>query len=84
MFTDRFVKVPVCVFDREEKELTGKETLIDSYIKINPFELSEYRPGYSNDPEDEECVNIIMKNGEKSMVRMNINEFEKLLNYFDK
>lgn len=79
MFTDRFIKVPVRIFDAKEKDLTGNETLVDSYIKFNPFELSEYRPSKDK---DEPCVSITMKNGENSLVYLTIKEFEKLLNAF--
>jgi hypothetical protein len=80
MFTDRFIKVPVAVYDVKEKELTNKATYEDSYTKFNPFDISEYRPTYDSDNREEECTVITLKDGNSIMAYLTIEEFEKLLN----
>jgi hypothetical protein len=82
MFTDRFIKVPVKIFDVARKELTGKEELFDSFEKINPFEIATYRPAYGSEDEEGvmQWVNITFKNGDRTLVYLSMEEFEKLLN----
>ena len=80
MFTDRFIKVPVRIYDTNHKDLTGEEVLEDSWEKINPLEISNYRPAYPNEDEYFKCTNVVLKNGEPILVYLNIKEFEKLLN----
>lgn len=36
-FTDRFLKVPISIFNVKEKELTGNENLEESWMKFLPF-----------------------------------------------
>jgi len=43
MFTDRFIKFPIKIFNREQKDLIGKEDLEWSYEYILPMEISSYR-----------------------------------------
>lgn len=77
MFTDRFIKVPITVYNREVKELTGNEgELMESWEKINPFEIQAYRPDIDN--ENETIVTI--KNREPFSVYLSVEAFEKLLN----
>ncbi len=83
-FTDRFIKVPTTVFNIKQKELTGKEVLEQTYIKFNPFDISEYRPAYQDDlDEGENKVSVTLKDGNSILVYLTIDEFEKLLNNFN-
>lgn len=83
-FTDRFIKVPIKVYDVAQKELTGKEELEDSWLKFNPFELSNYKPSKDESVSDDPICHITLKNGYGTLVYMPVEELEKLLNDFDK
>ena len=79
MFTDRFIKIPIKVFDRQQKELTGRAENKESYMMINPFDIMKYRPSEDEDS-DEEIVSITDKSGATTWVYLTIKEFETLLN----
>lgn len=81
-FTDRFIKLPVRIYDKKAKDLTGVEDLEDSWEKINPFEISNYRPAYPSEDEELNCTNVMLKNGEAILTYLSVPEFEKLLNSF--
>ena len=76
-FTDRFIKVPVKVYDTKTKELTGEEgELTHSWEKINPFEIQSYRPNV----EDEKEIIVSVRNRDPFTVYLSVEAFEKLLN----
>ncbi len=79
-FTDRFIKVPIGVYDVETKNLTGKEDTVDSWMKFLPFEIATYRPTYSVDDPETEYVNLVLKCGDVSVVHLTVKEFEDLIN----
>lgn len=79
-FTDRYIKVPIQVFNLKEKELTGNENGVDSWMKFLPFELSNYKPSYDDGEPDVEITHITLKNGYSCLVYISPEEFEKLLN----
>jgi len=79
-FTDRFLKVPIKVYNIENAELTGKKEYSDSYIKINPFEIISYKPTNDDENDVENCVFITFKNGDGLFIYMGFEEFENLLN----
>jgi hypothetical protein len=79
-FTDRFIRLPTKIYNKEQKELTGNEELEDSYSMINPFDICEYRPAYPSEDENLQCVNVTLKCGNSMLAYMPIGEFEKLLN----
>lgn len=85
MFTDRFIKVPVELYDTKEADIIGysKDTkFADTYMKINPFEISHYRPSTdNNDALSETCVHF--KNGSQAVIKMTTEKFEELLNKFN-
>lgn len=82
MFTDRFIKLPVQVYDRKLAEITGNTSNSEeSYLKINPFDIVKYRPTWDNDDADNnEIVSMTDKNGDVTLIYLTVNEFEKLLN----
>ncbi len=84
MFTDRFIKVPISVYNIKEKELTGKEILEDSWFKFLPFELAGYRPTYDDNFSDKDYTTIILKSGDTTTANIPPEEFEKLLNEHQK
>lgn len=82
MFTDRFIKVPIKLVDKKHEELMGKTKLEDSYAKILPSDLAQYRPVLDDENENEgnPFIHIGLKSGDRFFVYMDIEEFEKLLN----
>jgi hypothetical protein len=79
-FTDRFIKVPIHAYSRREEELTGNAKDFDSWLKLLPFELSNYKPSYDEQEPDIEITHIMLKNGEGCLVYLSPEAFEKLLN----
>jgi hypothetical protein len=79
MFTDRFITLPIKVYNTKVKELTGEEgELTDSWEKVNPFEIQTYRP----DVDSEASVIVTVKNREPFSVYLSVKDFEHLLNTF--
>lgn len=83
-FTDRFLKIPIKIFDRKEAELTNNPVYEDSWMKINPFEISDYKPTLDKDNENIECTYLSLKNGIGMFVYLTTGEFETLLNEHQK
>lgn len=83
-FTDRFIRVPIRVFDKTAESMGVKGEDKDSYMLINPFNIICYRP--SSDPTDESHTTIIYdSSGGNTAVYMPLKEFESYLNkWFDK
>lgn len=87
-FTDRYIKVPVILYDTEEENIIGKKDYecnqLEAVARINPFEIEYYRPGISGDSDFEEknmiVTSVFFKSGESLLVFMHIDEFEDLLN----
>lgn len=85
MFTKRFIKIPVDLYNKKESDMIGygESTKGDNVdMRINPFEVSHYRPGH--DDKDEFTATLIhMKNGDSFYSSISIDEFENVLNEFD-
>ncbi len=79
MFTDRFIKIPIKVYDTEEADLTGNKEYEDSWMKFNPLEIAYYKPSNDNET-NEECTYIMLKSGIGMFVYLLPGELEKLLN----
>ena len=80
-FTDRYIKVPIKVFDRKLQEMTGQSEDEDSYMMINPFDIVSYRPSFDKDDEDRnELTDIVDKTGDRTLVYLSVEQFESLLN----
>lgn len=87
-FTDRYIKVPVILYDTKEENILGKEDYdceqIETMARINPFEIEYYRSGIHNKDDFEEknmtVTSVFFKSGESLLVFMHIDEFENLLN----
>lgn len=76
MFSDRFVRLPIRVYNRDEQDLTGESMEIDTYEMINPFTIGSYRP--TTEPEG--ATTLTFKDGTSMMVYMSIDEFESYMN----
>lgn len=72
MFTNRFVRVPIKVYNRDMMDMSGMSEELDTYEMINPFHISSYRPSV----EPEACTYISFRDGTGMMVYMEIGEFE--------
>lgn len=86
MFTDRFIKVPIRRTHSKDKDLTGKENTRDTFLRVSPFDISNYGPSWDDDADgyDELTVTAIhLKCGESFTCYMSFNDFEKLLNNHD-
>jgi hypothetical protein len=77
MFTRRFIKLPIKVYDLEHKEITGQELCKDTYTMVNPFTISRYRP---SDENNGVCTHITFKDGDCILTYISVREFEKLAN----
>ena len=83
MFTDRFIKVPIRVYDKSHHDMTGKYgDMREAWTRINPMEIMEYREGFNK--EEEVYVNLVFKNGTDFNCYMTMEAFETLLNSRDK
>lgn len=76
MFTDRYARVPIRIYDEEQKELTGSQIELDSYEMVNPFRISSYRPG----GDEENTTLICFDNGQELLVYWHIRQFERVMN----
>lgn len=79
-FTDRFIKLPIKIYDKKHAELVGNATYEDSWMKINPFEISEYKPTIDTESDNQEATYVSMKNGVGFFCYLTISKFEELLN----
>lgn len=88
MWTERFIKIPIRVFDSKEKDMTGKEDFecdwVGTFKSILPNRIESYEPampsseGFGRDKQI--ATSITMQSGESFMGFINIEEFEKLIN----
>lgn len=79
-FTDRFITVPIKVYNIKNKEITGKEYSEDSYEKIYPLEIASYRPTWDSEFPDADCVGVTYKSGNTIVVYLSLQKFETILN----
>ena len=89
-FTDRFICATVLIYDgaaakyKDEKDC---ET-IPTIVKINPFKIESYQQSIPLNldfsEESKTCTNVTMESGEEHLLRLPIDEFEKLLNSWQK
>jgi hypothetical protein len=76
-FTNRFIKFPIRVFNKEEQSLTNNAEQVDSWLKLNPLQIESYRPDI-----DEEGIGVMLKSGDSVVVFISEEEFEQKLNSF--
>jgi len=76
MFSKRFIKVPIKVYDQSHMELTGSEITKDTYEKILPYSIESYRPSVENDGK---CLHLSLRSGSTMLVYMTVEEFERTL-----
>lgn len=89
-FTDRFISIPIIVFDILEQELTDKPenecSSFQTFRKINPMRIESYQPAIPRDLDFDKSnlttTSIIMYSGERVMAFMTCEELEELPNKF--
>lgn len=74
-FTDKYVKLPIKVFNTEQKELTGNAELFDSNMYILPSEISNYKITEDDEDELREIVHLKLKNGDSFYVYLTLKQF---------
>lgn len=84
MYTARFLKVPIKVYDAEIKELTNQEILEDVWVAINPMEISSYKPAREDNATEFTETYLTLKNGSEFYIFLTTDEFEELLNNHQK
>ena len=77
MYTNRFIKLPIKVYDKTHMDLTGEEITMDSFEMINPFFIGSYRPSTENNGN---AVHVTFRDGGTMLIYLPINEFESTLN----
>lgn len=86
MFTDRFILIPITLYNRKQKDEQGLKNYeeVDAKAKINPLCIESYREaipdGSDITEESKTCTVVMMKSGDAFEIEMTIAEFEVILN----
>lgn len=81
MYTiNRFIKLPIKIYNEQDAELTGKQDKLDSFEMINAQYIYRYRPTWDED--DLNCVCVTFKDGTNILVYLSMQEFEEQLNNY--
>lgn len=85
-FTDRFIELPIEMFNRKEAELTGDQdrSAFESFGKFNPMQIEGWMPAYDNNNNPDSKTSVYFKSGESVLVLLGIEVFERKLNAFIK
>ena len=91
-FTDRYIKVPIKIYNNKEEDLLNKKSFeceeIELELRLNPFKIEGYHPtisgGLDFDSNNVNSTTVIMESGESHLIYLTIEEFEKLLDDFNK
>lgn len=76
-FIDRFLKVPIMVYNIEEYELTNTKRYEESFSYILPGEIAEFYPTTSD---LRPAVSITTKGGKSLMAEMSLPRFIEMAN----
>lgn len=79
-FTDRFIELPIKIYNEHEKELTGNCEFKDIYLKVLPEEIQQYKPADDEETGITDIVHVRMKGGDTYNVYMDFIQFEDALN----
>lgn len=91
MFTERYVRLPVIIYDYEQTETMGKSMFdvdhFTSFRKVNPFGIEDYGPtvppGFSINASNAKWTVVYTRTG-NFIVPISCDEFEEILNKFYK
>lgn len=81
-FTDRFIKLPVDLYNVERAKVIGYNSDSnegETYIKVNPLDISFYGPGI-DDNDDLKHTLIHFKSGDAIHIKISTKQFEDMLN----
>ena len=85
-FTDRFICLPIKVYNVKNKEMGLPIVYEDEIMRITPFEIVAYKPVTEMlDGKELRYVHVMQRNGEAFYCYLTLSEFEKRLNdHFEK
>lgn len=86
MFTDRFIKLPIDLFDTDTANQIGyndNTKTAEVMVRVSPLDISYYRPAFDKGEPLNETF-ICLKTGIDFNAKMKIDEFEKVLNEHQK
>jgi hypothetical protein len=84
-FTNKFLKVPIRLVSTKLADMDVSERGEDSFMMINPFDITLYYPVSEDETNDERtAVKLVFKSGDTTVVYESIEQFEKRLNVFMK
>lgn len=84
MFTDRFIKVPIILYNKNEADILGYNNTskeVEVLLRFDINELSNYRPSF-NDDDEIQTTGIHLKNGEYFNCEISVKDFEIKVNEF--
>ncbi len=82
-FINRFLKIPIQIYNQKQAEMTNNPEYEDVYAYILPTEIDEMFPTVS-DSTNKPVTFVYMKSGRTCIVEMAMEKFIKLLeNHFD-
>lgn len=84
MYTDKFIKLPIRIYNHRQAELSGDEdgSAFETFTKINPMEIIMYHPSFDKNSEPEAATTVTIKGGDFYIILIPIDEFEKKINNF--
>lgn len=81
-FMDRFIKLPIQIYDHAEADVTGKRDYEDCYAYFLPTEIDEMFPTTSSEDDDIPVTFIYLKSGRSAVVQLHIDHLIDLLNQY--
>lgn len=81
-FINRFIKVPIQIFDHAAAEITGKRDYESCYEYILPTEIDGMFPTTSSDQEDKPVTFLYFKSGRSLVIELHVDKFIELLNQY--
>lgn len=89
MFTNRFIKIQIIIYNRKQEEIYARLPWecdrMQVERRLNPFEIESYSPAHADGSDfgaDVTWMTLRTKSGDAVIVPMSVTEFEKLLNDF--
>lgn len=76
-YTDRFIRMPIKLLNQDHFDLTGDEITTDSYLMLNPLNISSYRPSMENGGD---ATQVSFKDNSSVLIYLKINLFEEIIN----
>lgn len=58
MFTDRFIRLPIKVYNQRQADLTGNEDTNDIFTQVVPLQIEEY---YKGEDDGKEITQVFLR-----------------------